>query len=183
MPRDSQGVYTLPAGNPVVPGTVIETDWANPTMDDIANALTASLPRDGSAPMTGTLTLVAADPTQPRHAVSKGYMEASTVLKTSDLGSAVMPTGSTEQRDVTPLQGYLRFNQTFGNFEGYDGTNWVSVGGATGGGGNEVFYENDQVATASYTLGTGKNAHSVGPVTLDAGVTITVPAGARWVVS
>ena len=57
MPRNSQGLYTLPAGNPVVPNTLIEANWANPTMDDIAAALTGSLPRDGSAPMTGPLTL------------------------------------------------------------------------------------------------------------------------------
>ena len=52
MPRDSQGLYSLPAGNPVVPGTLIESQWANPTMSDIGQALTDSLPRDGSAPMT-----------------------------------------------------------------------------------------------------------------------------------
>jgi microcystin-dependent protein len=57
MPRNSQGVYSLPAGNPVVDGTLIETTWANPTMSDIAAALTGSLPRDGSAPMTGPLIL------------------------------------------------------------------------------------------------------------------------------
>jgi len=57
MPRNSQGVYSLPAGNPVVDGTLIETTWANPTMSDIAAALTGSLPRDGSAGMTGPLIL------------------------------------------------------------------------------------------------------------------------------
>jgi hypothetical protein len=57
MPRNEQGVYFLPAGNPVVTGTTIRSDWANPTMDDIANALTGSLPRSGSAPMTGPLIL------------------------------------------------------------------------------------------------------------------------------
>jgi len=75
MPRNSQGLYTLPAGNPVVPNTLIESNWANSTMDDIAVALTASLPRDGSAPMTGPLTLSADAPTAPRHAVSKSYVE------------------------------------------------------------------------------------------------------------
>ena len=62
MPRNSQGLYTLPAGNPVVPNTLIEANWANPTMDDIAAALTGSLPRDGSAPMTGPLTLACGCP-------------------------------------------------------------------------------------------------------------------------
>lgn len=47
MPRDGSGVYTLPAGNPVVDGTIIETSWANPTMSDIAVQLNNVLTRDG----------------------------------------------------------------------------------------------------------------------------------------
>ena len=70
MPRNSQGLYTLPAGNPVVPNTLIESNWANPTMDDIAAALTGSLPRDGSAPMTGPLTLSADAPSRHRATLS-----------------------------------------------------------------------------------------------------------------
>lgn len=68
MPRNAQGVYSLPAGNPVVPGTLIETTWANPTMSDIAAALTGSLPRNGSAGMTGPLILNG-DATVPLEAV------------------------------------------------------------------------------------------------------------------
>ena len=45
-----------------------------------------------------------------------------------------------------------------------------------------VFFENPQTITASYTIASGKNAMSVGPVTVDAGATITVSAGARYVV-
>lgn len=51
MPRDSSGIYTLAAGNPVVTGTIIESNWANTTMDDIAVALTDSLSRTGSGGM------------------------------------------------------------------------------------------------------------------------------------
>lgn len=42
------GVYTLPAGNPVVTGTVIDPDWANNTLSDVAVALSQSLSVDGS---------------------------------------------------------------------------------------------------------------------------------------
>lgn len=45
-----------------------------------------------------------------------------------------------------------------------------------------VFFENPQTITASYTIASGKNAMSVGPVTVDAGATITVSSGARYVV-
>lgn len=48
MPRNGSSVYALPAGNPVIPGTVIATTWANTTLTDIATALTNSLSTDGS---------------------------------------------------------------------------------------------------------------------------------------
>jgi len=47
MPRDSGGTYTLPAGNPVVDGTVIESVWANTTLNDVALQLNNVLTRDG----------------------------------------------------------------------------------------------------------------------------------------
>jgi len=47
MSRDSSGIYTLPAGNPVQAGTTIEDAWANSTMTDVASALTDSLSRSG----------------------------------------------------------------------------------------------------------------------------------------
>lgn len=51
MARDANGNYTLPAGNPVAAGTVISTTWANPTLSDIAQALTDSLSRNGDGGM------------------------------------------------------------------------------------------------------------------------------------
>jgi microcystin-dependent protein len=105
MPRNSQGLYTLPAGNPVVPNTLIEANWANPTMDDIAAALTGSLPRDGSAPMTGPLTLSADAPTAPRNAVSKGYVDQFLALATG------MPAGAvTAYAGASVPPGYLECN-------------------------------------------------------------------------
>ena len=47
MPRDGSGNYTLPAGNPVVDDTIIETSWANPTMSDIAAELNNVITQDG----------------------------------------------------------------------------------------------------------------------------------------
>jgi hypothetical protein len=41
---------------------------------------------------------------------------------------------------------------------------------------------NNKVVATTYTLPTGYNASSVGPVTINSGVIITVPTGQRWVV-
>jgi hypothetical protein len=58
MPRDNNGIYTLPPNvNPVIANTEIATDWANPTMNDLASAMTGSLARNGSSAMTGPLQL------------------------------------------------------------------------------------------------------------------------------
>lgn len=51
MPRNASGIYTLPGGNPVTPGDVIEADWANTTLEDVADALTNSLSRTGAGGM------------------------------------------------------------------------------------------------------------------------------------
>jgi hypothetical protein len=77
----------------------------------------------------------------------------------------------------------MRFNTDSGSFEGYNGTAWGSIGGgASGGGGDAVFYENDQTVTTDYTVAADKNAMSTGPITINSGVTVTVSSGARWVV-
>jgi len=47
MPRDSSGIYTLPPGNPVVDGTIIQAPWANTTLADIVVQLNNVLTRDG----------------------------------------------------------------------------------------------------------------------------------------
>jgi len=67
-----------------------------------------------------------------------------------------------------------------------DGTgslSWVVPPNSTGGGGTDnVFQENDQVVTSSYTLTANKNASSVGDLTLNSGVTIEIPANATLVI-
>lgn len=103
--------------------------------------------------------------------------------ETSTTGSAKIPVGTEAQRDGSPAAGYFRFNSTLGKFEGYSGTAWGSVGGgATGGGSDEVFIENGQTVTTDYTLTTGKNAISAGPITINSGVTVTIPSGQNWVI-
>ena len=56
MPR-SGGIFTLVPGYFATDGTTIEVSQHNPPLEDIAQALTDSLPRDGSAPMTGNLAM------------------------------------------------------------------------------------------------------------------------------
>lgn len=91
-----------------------------------------------------------------------------------------LPAGTTAQRPGTPSAGMIRYNSTLGQFEGY-GTAWGAIGGgATGSGSDRVFVETSQNVTGSYTLSTGYNAVSAGPVTVASGITVTIPSGASW---
>ena len=102
------------------------------------------------------------------------------VGQTSPTGSAEIPSGTTAQRDSTPSAGSLRFNSDEESFEGYDGTEWGSIGGGASAEG--VIYENATTISESYTLTSGTNGMSVGPITLASGVSVTVPSGQRWVI-
>lgn len=95
------------------------------------------------------------------------------------------PSLTTVQRDaiVSPVGGLLIYNTTQLSYQVYNGTSWTSVGGgATGGGSNQVFVENDQTVTDNYTITSGKHAMSTGPITINSGVIVTVPSGSNWVV-
>jgi hypothetical protein len=61
MSRNGNGIYNLPAGNPVVTGTTITSSWANTTMQNVADALTQSVASDGQTPMSGTLNMATND--------------------------------------------------------------------------------------------------------------------------
>jgi hypothetical protein len=149
---------------------------SNPTLDNDGNALLAgALYYNTTVPemrlYTGSAWVAA-------YVSGAGF-----VAQSSSTGAAYMPAGTTGQRDGSPSAGYLRFNSTLAKFEGYNGTAWSSVGGgATGGGGDTVFYENTRTVTTNYTLTASNNAHSVGPITVNSGITVTIPSGARWVV-
>ena len=68
-----------------------------------------------------------------------------------------------------------------GNVLTSNGTSWISSP-SSGAVANGTMYENSLVISSNYTLTTGKNAFSVGPITINSGVVVTVPSGQRWVV-
>ena len=192
MSRNGSGTYSLPAGNPVVTGTTISSTWANNTMNDIAAALTDSVAADGQTPMTGNLDLNTHKVVNLVAGSASGEAVEFAQFKTptftgnvtmSSTGFALIPAGTTAERPVSPANGQIRYNTTTSQFEGYQGGAWGQLGGgATGAGGDEVFVENSRVVTTNYTIPVGKSAESVGPITINSGVTVTVSSGERWVV-
>jgi hypothetical protein len=121
--------------------------------------------------------------TNVQAAIAEVYDE--NVSKTGDTGSAVLPSGTTAQRDGSPLAGYLRWNSTEGAAEVYDGTAWTSVGGAGGGlfkgengtvgsSAGDIFRVNEQELNTNVTIDSTENASCAGPLAIATGVTLTV---------
>jgi hypothetical protein len=93
-----------------------------------------------------------------------------------------LPVGTTATRP-TGQTGLVRFNTDRNQFEGYNNTTWSGIGDQpVGGGTNRVFFENDIAMTTNYTITSGKNAMSAGPITVTPGVTLTVPAGSTYTI-
>jgi hypothetical protein len=117
----------------------------------------------GNSSVTGNLTVT-----------GSGAFNANSSLK--------IPAGTTAERP-TPVTGQIRYNSSNNQFEGYFASAWGQLGGgATGGGGNQVFIENDQTVTVNYTIPVGKNAMCTGPITIANAIAVTVSTGSTWVV-
>jgi len=94
-------------------------------------------------------------------------------------GASKLNIGTTAERP-TGAAGLIRYNSSTSSFEGYTSA-WGSIGGgAKGGGSDQVFYENGQTVTTDYTITAGQNAGTFGPVTINSGITVTVPSGSNW---
>jgi len=85
-------------------------------------------------------------------------------------------------RPAAPAANQTILESDTGKLLAFIGGAWVEVSGAgaTGGGTNQVFYENDTTITSNYTITASKNAGTFGPVTINSGVTVTVPSGSVW---
>jgi len=108
--------------------------------------------------------------------VTGDTMTGDLILNTT--GALTLPVGTEAQRP-SPVKGMFRFNDDSDAFEGYDGAAW----GAVGGGNTAVVgWENQITVAEDYTMTSGNNMVSAGPITIDTGFTVTVPTGSRWVV-
>ena len=121
--------------------------------------------------------------------IAAAVSSAAVVEKTGATGSGVMPSGTTAQRDGSPVVGYFRYNSTTNQFEGYAGSSpsWGAIGGGAGyflgntsatgdttAGLAEIFRVNSATCDNSCEIASGTNASATGPLTVSSGVTVTV---------
>ena len=79
----------------------------------------------------------------------------------------------------------LTASKLSGALPAIDGSNLTGLqAGATGGnsGGNAVFWENQQTVTHDYSISANRNAGSFGPITINNGITVTVPSTSNWTI-
>jgi len=142
-------------------------DLAN-TANTTANA---ALPKAGGT-MTGDIVLGNQTDLRFGEATANGSNYVGFQAPSSIASNVVWTLPATD----SAVSGYALKSDGAGNLS------WGLAGGALGGGTDQVFYENDQVVTTNYTISTNKNAMTAGPVTINSGVTVTVPSGSTWVV-
>lgn len=122
IPRDVNGNYNLPNGYKAVTGEKVLASQHNPPLEDLAAAMTDSLPRDGRAPMLGPFNANGfpiinmpdgADPTSP---VTKSQLDAAIASIVAAVANAA-PTGAVQDfRLKSPPPGWIKENGgTIGN--------------------------------------------------------------------
>lgn len=98
-------------------------------------------------------------------------------------GAIDVASGTAAERPGSPSAGMIRFNTDDTTFEGYNGSAWGAIGGgATGGGSDKWAVEHDNTVNSSYTITSGRNVITAGPMTIASGATVTVPTGSSWVI-
>ena len=109
----------------------------------------------------------------------------SSIINIDVTGYIKLPVGTTADRPAG-VNGALRYNSTDSRVELFQDSAWKPLvseaSGATGGGTNKVFWENDAAITENYTITENKNAGTFGPVSIADGVEVTVPTGSVWTI-
>jgi hypothetical protein len=62
------------------------------------------------------------------------------------------------------------------------GVKWAAPGGGSSNITSLGLWENSASITANYTIGTGNNGMSSGPISVSSGVSVTVPTGSSWAI-
>ena len=172
-------------------GTVVNNQLTQLVEDSIAQYSTASVTAgDWTLSTTGggqqneartAILIVTGTPGTTRYITAPKQSKSYIVINNSDstvylIGGPTSPTAGTF---VLPGQSALcAWDANVGDFVKVAG----GGGGATGGGTNQIFFENGQTISVNYMITSGNNAGTFGPVTVDSGITVTVPTGSVWTV-
>lgn len=123
-PRDGNGTYSLPAGNPTADGQTITANLWNTTFSDLATSLTASIAKDGQTtptanlPMGGFLHTNVANATARTHYAATGQIQDASLIKLSSVAGTNTITGNLTPAITAYSAGMVVVFQPFGNNTG-----------------------------------------------------------------
>jgi prepilin-type processing-associated H-X9-DG protein len=159
----------------VVNAGVSAPEWSNSL--SLSGSITAGTSLTATA---GNITATAGNivATAGNINATAGSVNAALDSVFSSTGALTISKGTTAQRP-SPVSAMLRFNTTTVSFEGYNGTSWGGIGGAAA---DNCINTNYTTISSNYTFPAGYNGSSVGPITIAAGGSVTVPSGQTWVV-
>ena len=158
-------------------GNLAPKTGTNLTFNSSSGVLTAT---GFAGALTGNVTGTASIATTVTLADESSDTTCFPIFATAATGDLAPKTGS--KLSFTSATGALPATSFVGS-----GANLTDVdAGATGGGSDRVFFENGVTVASNYTIGTTfgatANALSAGPITINAGVTVTVPSGSVYTV-
>ena len=173
----------------------------NPTITSNAtssNTVSTIVARDGSGNFSaGTITATFSG-NLTGNVTGNITGNADTATYATSAGSATTAGSSTTATTATNLAGgaanriayqsgsgattFLAAPTSTGTAVVYNGSTigWTTVAVAYA---NGAVYENSQTITTDYTMTTGKNGQSAGPITIADGVTVTIPTDSNWVIN
>lgn len=193
----STGMYTLSSIDALVsPSAAYVAGFITGTLDPVGNPVTTLRKDDStwrflthttqsntSVTASTTTTVTATSVTAPLFATGEWLIQFTSGALTGQVRAVTSVTGNV----VTWTTATASAPATSSTFELLRANSAIlatagSGAGAVGGGTDKVFYENDRIITTNYTLTIGKNAITAGPVTINTGITVTIPTGANWAV-
>lgn len=110
------------------------------------------------------------DSADDAYLIYQGKAATSTAFTSVSLGS----NSKKWNLNGNPSSGDLQFQYNASTKMDLDENGVVSTSG--------IFWENGQTVSSNYTITSGRNAMSAGPITVASGVTVTVGAGQTWTV-
>ena len=173
---------TLPATADTIAGLAATQTLTNKTIALGSNTVSGTLAQFNTAVTDATLVDLSSSQTLTNKSIAASQLTgALPAISGASLTAlpATLPASSAANLTNIPAANIT------GTLPAIDGSNLTGIaagGGATGGGSDEVFYENGQTVTTNYTITNGKNAMSAGPITINSGVTVTVGSGETYTV-
>lgn len=143
----------MPAATSSVNGYLTSTDWTTFNSKGSVTSVAASVP---------SLLSVSGSPITSSGTLAITY--SGTALPVANGGTGLTAVG------------------TVGNVLTSNGSIWVSSAPVSSNITAQALFENAAIIAANYTIGSGNNAVSAGPITINSGVVVTVPSGSVWVV-